>query len=81
MYTSNGVRYTSNGIRYMSNGVRYTSDTIGKIHLFSVQHHCRKCGRALCFKCSEQQSTYPPMGFEIPVRMCEDCKHNITPDE
>ncbi|KAL5476251.1 hypothetical protein EMCRGX_G026173 [Ephydatia muelleri] len=45
------------------------------------QHHCRKCGRALCHKCSEQQSTYPPMGFEIPVRMCNDCKRQITTDD
>ena len=45
------------------------------------QHHCRKCGRAVCGKCSEQESTYPPMGFEIPVRMCQDCHATVTTDE
>ncbi|CAI8007374.1 WD repeat and FYVE domain-containing protein 2 [Geodia barretti] len=45
------------------------------------QHHCRKCGRAVCAKCSELESTYPPMGFEIPVRMCQDCHATVTTDE
>lgn len=45
------------------------------------QHHCRKCGRALCGKCSDQTSTFPPMGFEIPVRMCQDCHSAITTDD
>jgi len=45
------------------------------------QHHCRKCGRALCGKCSSEQSTFPPMGFEIPVRMCGDCHSTITTDD
>ena len=45
------------------------------------QHHCRKCGRAVCATCSNHQSTFPPMGFEIPVRMCNDCHSTITTDE
>jgi WD40 repeat protein len=45
------------------------------------QHHCRKCGRAVCGKCSEQESTFPLMGFEIPVRMCQDCHATVTTDD
>lgn len=45
------------------------------------QHHCRKCGRVVCAKCSDQQSTFPPMGFEVPVRMCSDCHTSITTEQ
>lgn len=45
------------------------------------QHHCRRCGRAVCATCSSQESTFPPMGFEIPVRMCEDCHSDISTDD
>ncbi|XP_065888832.1 WD repeat and FYVE domain-containing protein 2-like [Dysidea avara] len=45
------------------------------------QHHCRKCGRVVCAKCSESQSTFPPMGFEVPVRMCSDCHSSITTEQ
>jgi hypothetical protein len=45
------------------------------------QYHCRKCGRAVCSKCSDKESTYPPMGYEIPIRMCSDCHTEITTDE
>ncbi|XP_025191256.1 WD repeat and FYVE domain-containing protein 2 [Melanaphis sacchari] len=43
----------------------------------SRQHHCRACGRALCDKCSQEQSTIPFMGFELPVRVCKFCSSNI----
>ncbi|XP_050438435.1 WD repeat and FYVE domain-containing protein 2 [Adelges cooleyi] len=43
----------------------------------SRQHHCRSCGRALCDKCSQEQSTIPSMGFELPVRVCKFCSTNI----
>ncbi|XP_003391655.3 PREDICTED: WD repeat and FYVE domain-containing protein 2-like, partial [Amphimedon queenslandica] len=45
------------------------------------QHHCRKCGRAICASCSDQLSTYPRMGFEKPVRMCQDCHSSLTTDD
>ncbi|XP_041069089.1 WD repeat and FYVE domain-containing protein 1 [Carcharodon carcharias] len=37
------------------------------------QHHCRKCGKAICGKCSTKRTTYPVMGFEFQVRVCNDC--------
>ena len=48
---------------------------------FFLQHHCRKCGRAVCAACSDHTSTYPKMGFEKPVRMCQDCHSSLTTDE
>ncbi|KAL4220349.1 WD repeat and FYVE domain-containing protein 2 [Mactra antiquata] len=45
------------------------------------QHHCRKCGKAVCEKCSSKRSTIPPMGYEYDVRVCEDCFEKITDEE
>lgn len=45
------------------------------------QHHCRKCGKAVCGKCSSKRSTYPIMGFEFPVRMCDACFDTIKEEE
>lgn len=48
---------------------------------FFVQHHCRKCGQAVCGKCSSKRSTYPIMGFEFPVRVCDACFDTIKEEE
>ncbi|TSQ01589.1 WD repeat and FYVE domain-containing protein 2 [Bagarius yarrelli] len=45
------------------------------------QHHCRKCGQAVCGKCSSQRSTIPLMGFEFAVRVCDECHKSITDEE
>uniref|UniRef100_A0A8C2IZA4 WD repeat and FYVE domain containing 1 n=1 Tax=Cyprinus carpio TaxID=7962 RepID=A0A8C2IZA4_CYPCA len=45
------------------------------------QHHCRKCGKAICGKCSSKRSTYPIMGFEFQVRMCDDCCDTIKEED
>ena len=45
------------------------------------QHHCRKCGKAVCDKCSTKKSTIPAMGYEYDVRVCDDCFEKITDDE
>nr|XP_022336138.1 uncharacterized protein LOC111132600 [Crassostrea virginica] len=45
------------------------------------QHHCRKCGKAVCSKCSAKKSTIPPLGFEYEVRVCDDCFLTITDEE
>lgn len=44
------------------------------------QHHCRKCGTAVCAKCSTKRSVIPLMGFEFEVRVCDACFESI-PDE
>lgn len=37
------------------------------------QHHCRRCGKAVCGDCSQRRTTIPSMGFEFQVRVCDDC--------
>ncbi|XP_061194791.1 uncharacterized protein LOC133202951 [Saccostrea echinata] len=45
------------------------------------QHHCRKCGKAVCNKCSAKKSTIPPLGYEYEVRVCDDCFSSISEEE
>ncbi|CAJ0917855.1 unnamed protein product [Ranitomeya imitator] len=45
------------------------------------QHHCRKCGKAVCGKCSSKRSTIPLMGFEFDVRVCDGCYESITDEQ
>lgn len=46
-----------------------------------LKHHCRKCGQAVCGKCSSKRSSYPVMGFEFQVRMCDSCYDSIKDEE
>ncbi|RWS31561.1 WD repeat and FYVE domain-containing protein 2-like protein [Leptotrombidium deliense] len=43
------------------------------------QHHCRRCGKAVCAACSSNRSTIPIMGFEFRVRICDEC-HSVLTD-
>lgn len=45
------------------------------------QHHCRKCGKAVCGKCSARRSSIPRMGFEFAVRVCDSCHEAITEEQ
>lgn len=45
------------------------------------QHHCRKCGKAVCDKCSSKKSRIPAMGYEYDVRVCDSCFEKITDEE
>ncbi|KAL0973369.1 hypothetical protein UPYG_G00202550 [Umbra pygmaea] len=45
------------------------------------QHHCRKCGKAVCGKCSSKRTTYPVMGFEFQVRVCDACYDTVKDDD
>jgi len=43
-------------------------------HLFNWRRHCLKCGRAVCDKCSPQESWRPvPSSAGAPVRHCKLC--------
>jgi len=42
------------------------------------QHHCRKCGIAVCANCSPDRTTIPLYGFEFEVRVCKQCFASIT---
>ena len=46
-------------------------------NMFFLQHHCRKCGKALCANCCPHSSVMPKMGFEFPVRLCTDCFDSV----
>ena len=45
------------------------------------QHHCRRCGKAVCDYCSAKRSVLTERGHEYPVRVCEDCFINVTEAE
>lgn len=45
------------------------------------QHHCRKCGKAICGACSVHRSPLPLLGHEFIVRVCDDCHPTITDSE
>ena len=41
------------------------------------QHHCRKCGKAVCDNCSPKRTILPKFGYEIEVRICKECNVKI----
>jgi len=52
------------------------------------KHHCRLCGQAVCATCCDHWTKYPPMGYELPIRICDTChrdmqtnadRYNLTP--
>ena len=45
------------------------------------QHHCRRCGKAVCDYCSTKRSVLSFRGHEYPVRVCENCFIKITEEE
>nr|NP_001071921.1 zinc finger protein [Ciona intestinalis]BAE93316.1 zinc finger protein [Ciona intestinalis] len=45
------------------------------------QHHCRKCGIAVCASCSSKRTTIPLYGFEFEVRVCEECYESVTEEQ
>ena len=45
------------------------------------QHHCRRCGSAICDDCSKSRSSIPVLGHEFKVRICNQCLNKIGDDE
>jgi len=45
------------------------------------QHHCRKCGRAVCDQCSKTRTAMPLLGYEIVQRVCNECAQTLRTDE
>jgi len=45
------------------------------------QHHCRRCGKAICDYCSSKRTVLTDKGHEYPVRVCEDCYINVKDAE
>lgn len=48
---------------------------------FKRQHHCRRCGKAVCGECSSHLSVLPCFGYEYPVRLCSPCNDNLSEEE
>lgn len=44
------------------------------------QHHCRRCGKCFCHKCSSMKVHLQRMLFVDPVRHCAGC-YNISSKE
>jgi len=42
------------------------------------QHHCRKCGIAVCASCSNDRTVLPLFGFEFEVRVCRECFQSVS---
>lgn len=40
--------------------------------MFNRRHHCRRCGRVVCYNCSLKRMFVPSYG-DILVRVCSDC--------
>ncbi|KAH8381950.1 hypothetical protein KR009_001129 [Drosophila setifemur] len=37
------------------------------------RHHCRRCGRVVCYACSTHRMRIPELYDELEVRICNDC--------
>lgn len=59
----------------------YTKAKLTRVLSTMGKHHCRKCGQAVCGKCSSKRSSYPVMGFEFQVRVCDSCYDSIKDEE
>uniref|UniRef100_A0A8C7YL03 Zinc finger, FYVE domain containing 21 n=1 Tax=Oryzias sinensis TaxID=183150 RepID=A0A8C7YL03_9TELE len=44
-----------------------------KFDFMKRKHHCRRCGRCFCDKCSSKKVALERMCFVDPVRHCADC--------
>ncbi|OMJ86017.1 hypothetical protein SteCoe_12517 [Stentor coeruleus] len=42
------------------------------------RHHCRKCSRSVCDKCSPFRSTLPELAYEKLVRVCSPCGNELS---
>jgi len=48
------------------------------VTMYTVQHHCRRCGRAFCAHCSQRSRPLPRLGYEFEVRVCDACDADIA---
>uniref|UniRef100_A0A183GKD9 FYVE-type domain-containing protein n=1 Tax=Heligmosomoides polygyrus TaxID=6339 RepID=A0A183GKD9_HELPZ len=44
----------------------------GQLRGLRQQHHCRTCGKAVCGSCCSNWTAFPKMGYELPVRICDE---------
>ena len=44
-----------------------------KFTVIERRHHCRKCGRCVCGRCSSRKQELPELAYNKPVRVCDAC--------
>lgn len=42
------------------------------------RHHCRRCGRVVCYACSTQRMIIPELYGDVEVRVCNDCSIPVS---
>ncbi|KAH8283761.1 hypothetical protein KR054_000912 [Drosophila jambulina] len=42
------------------------------------RHHCRRCGRVVCYACSTHRMRIPELYDELEVRICNDCANSSS---
>ncbi|XP_055607013.1 zinc finger FYVE domain-containing protein 1-like isoform X2 [Uranotaenia lowii] len=42
------------------------------------KHHCRSCGDGFCNACSKHKMPVPNRGWKDPVRVCNECRDQLT---
>jgi len=47
-------------------------------NFFKRKHHCRACGLIFCNNCSLRKTTLKQIGYDEPVRVCNNCSQNFT---
>ncbi|KAM8705661.1 hypothetical protein ACLKA7_010032 [Drosophila subpalustris] len=45
------------------------------------RHHCRRCGRVVCYACSTQRMVIPELYGDVEVRVCNDCCVPVVAEE
>ncbi|KAH8307861.1 hypothetical protein KR059_001168 [Drosophila kikkawai] len=45
------------------------------------RHHCRRCGRVVCYACSTHRMRIPELYDELEVRICNDCASSSAPKD
>lgn len=48
------------------------------VRLLERRHHCRRCGRIFCGRCSNHTASVPKLGFYTPVRVCYECFETLS---
>ena len=41
------------------------------------RHHCRRCGKLFCWKCTESRVVIVDSGKKKAHRVCDDCQSNL----
>ncbi|KAM4678074.1 lateral signaling target protein 2 homolog [Discoglossus pictus] len=57
------------------NGCSQCMSCRAPFNLVRRRHHCRRCGKIFCSRCSSYTASLPPFWNTQPVRVCSHCYH------